>query len=105
MDAARNLAIECDQGLGDRAGAAKTSVELLELTTGRKISVQEQERRLLVRDVPSQILDPVAPVFQTSSPVGPFDIGDCRLAGNHTFQAGMIGFRRLAAHIGTPQDY
>ncbi len=71
-----------------RAARSRAS-NSLKLGAIGQVAVQEQERRLLVRDVTGQILDPVAPVFEPPGPVLPFDVGDRRLARNHTFQAGM----------------
>src|SRR5262249_39794759 len=98
------LVIQRDQCLRDRAGPSQPGLEISKLLPVRQIAMQKEERRLLVRDTPRQIFDPIAPVLEASGSVSSLDIGNRGLARNHTFQAGIILFRRRTTHKGTPHN-
>ena len=105
MDVAGNLRDRARSAARVSRGARRRASNSRSWLPVGQIAVQEQERRLLVRDVTGQVFDPVSPVFQPTGPVRPLDVGDRRLACDHAFQAGMIFFRRRhAAHFGTPQN-
>ena len=104
MDVAGNSFEQLDQRLRNRSRRAQTRIELLKLGPVGQVAVQKQKCRLLVRHVTGQILDPVTSVLEPPRPVFPLDVGDRRLARNHTFQAGRILFRRGTTHFGTPHS-
>ena len=66
--------------------------------------MQKQKRRLFVRGMTGQVFDRITPVLEPTGPVPAFDVCDCRFACNHTFQAGMIFFRRRTTHFRTPHE-
>ena len=102
---ARNLLEKLDQsGAGSIAQRRRRPSNSRSWARLGKSPCKQQERRLLVRDVPGQIFDPVAPVLEPAGPVRPLDVGDRGLARNHPFQAGRILFRRRTTHIGTPHN-
>ena len=91
-------------GSGIARAARKRASNSLKLGTVGQVAVEQQKRRLFVRHMPGQILDPVTPVLESARAILPLDIGDCRLACNHAFQARRITIRRGTTHVGTPHS-